>query len=248
MSARPHFAHAGQPLIAAMLEGMLRLPSRAAAQERIRRVSRTCIISRRHSRIREGVVALWIKGYGVSEAEAQEGYLGHYARLTAVQHGEYWTISAEKMPVALARHPQRRYVAGKVHPNWGHPLLRRIRRHTPYASAEEAQEALMTLHAQYPDASIPARGKLYLMVYGKPPRAEDAAKAGSAPISKYIFTLRALPEGGCLVEYALNLRTPEALPKAARKDAAKKPQGYFATLVKLKRKEKLPAPKLEGEG
>lgn len=128
---------------------------------------------------------LWIRGFGLSDEE-EFGYRGHYARLF-VEKGKdnLWTIQAEKVDVPLHRHPQRQR-PNFDHPDWNYPIMRSIKAGRVYDNYDQALGELETLHIDFPDVTIPGKGKLHLIVY--------EGKNADSFTKKYVLELKALDE------------------------------------------------------
>ena len=123
------------------------------------------------------------------------------------------------------------------HPDWGYKLLREIKKNKVYKTLADANKVLEKLHLEFPQASIPGIGKLYLMVYRK----EKDSKI--IPLQKYVFEVDVAKSGGYVIEYRLNTsgaaKKPagKALPPKAKAEP-KQELGYFTSLVNLKRSKK----------
>lgn len=223
------------PTVAAALDGLYRYPDEAAAQAQLARIKEHFIHSRTQPGEEAGGLRLWVKGYEVSAGERKEGYRGHFAILRVCKEDKHWTLRAEKDPSPLQQHPQRARPK-RSHPDWGHPLLREIKKTLEYPTAAEAGAVLMELHEAFPNASIPGHGKLYLMIY-------ERGRNPAQPVQKYIF--KAVPvvegqeEGAWKIQYIVNpksKRTPQRrrrtteLPENAQK-------GFFAQMVERKKRK-----------
>lgn len=220
------------PLIEAAVGGHWRLPDETAARERLRELRDSFTHARKSD---ADALTLWIRGYALTAEEKKQGYLGHYARITVKRAGNHkWTLAAVKEEVDLKRHPVRKYPTDQAHPNWGHPILRDVKKKRIYATAEEAARQLERLHEAYPEASLPGEHKLHLMVYGK-----GGEKEETSPVQKYIFKIRPLEEGGFLIESRRNERRkkPALVTGAANKTRKPKPEkGFFTSMVQKKKR------------
>lgn len=258
-AARKRYATVLHPTIEAVVSALFRLPSEEAAMKRLASIRDYFIISRSESRDGKEVLAdtetatppaeadprelkLWIKGFGVSEEDEKKGFLGNYAllRVTALEGGK-WTITAEKLDVPAKNHPQRKRII-RHHPNWGHPVLRNVKKKKLYPSPEEARKALLQLHEEFPDVSIPNNDKLFIITYA---RTTD----GSNPIQKIVLEIKPSGHDGCIIDWRPNDPARRKLPGSAE---SKKPadaegkgeeKGYFTTMVEIKRRRKVARPK-----
>ncbi len=231
---RKRIATVTHPSVTAALDGLYRYSDKAKAQETLATLKKHFVISRKQPE-QEDALRLWVKGYQLTPDLRKKGFRGHFVLIRVAQQDDRWTLHAEIDPVPLKEHPQRERPK-RPHPDWGHPLLREIKKEKEYATAGEAAEILMALHEAFPDASIPGHGKLYLMVYE---RMRDPAR----PVNKYIF--KAIPvdeaheEGPWKIQYILNPKRTR-LPKRRKL----KPEhavegatpGFFAKMVQKKRK------------
>lgn len=225
------------PTVAAAVDELLRLETEAQAIAFLENIAEHHILSREQVPTgKKLTLTLWIRGYDITPAEKKEGALGNFATLAYKQVNKRWTIYPTKLLLPPEKHPQRQYVARGKHPNWGHPLLKAIKKGKSYATLEDAQEDLATLHEQYPTSSIPTRQKLYLMVFT---RGED--KKGS-PIEKWVLEPKVTPDG----RYGMDLypNTGKAKPKEKAKSVVAKasdgasPKGVFTARESLRRKKK----------
>lgn len=212
-----NFATAAAPVIEAVMEQLLSLASEAQALEWLRVIEDGFVTSKHQlpTKDRRKSVILWVKDYEVSDEEKAKGYLGHFIAVSYKPKDKRWTLYPTKMLMDLKHHPQRAYKNDQKHPNWGHPILRAIKKSKPYKTLDAANAALNSLHEDFPTASIPTKSKLYLMIFS---REDNPAK----PVQKYVFEIRALPNGHYTIDYRLNDGKKEAQPKTMRKKLPKK--------------------------
>ena len=231
------YASVRNPTVDAMVHERFRLPTREAAIAKLDMLRSHFVISRQQPKESKNPgVILWIKGYDVSESELAKGFLGHFALITfkQIDKGRY-TLYPTKIASDLKIHPQRKYEKRDKHPNFGHPILRAIKNGTEYESPEDAYNVLMKLHQEYPEVSIPATGKLYIMIFSRP-------ENGGNPVQKYVLDVKALTEGGFTIECNLNTYKPKPKRHSAESKDPNAQQGYFTSMVALKRsKKKRPA-------
>ncbi|WP_165985777.1 AAA family ATPase [Streptomyces sp. YIM 98790] len=206
----PRYATTRHPTIAAIVTGSYRFRTREEALETLHAITRSFVLSRKLND-REGDPdrpALWITGFALTPEEEAGGVRGHYARLGVADRGGRWTITAEKVDTDVLPpfQPRPRPGARPPHPNWGHPVLRRVRRNqrnpppAPYPSPAHAQRDLDQLHEEFPATSIPNPGLLYLMVWDGKRRA-----LGEEPIVKLILSIEQCP-GGFVIRARENRR------------------------------------------
>lgn len=236
-SSKKRIATAKHPTIEAVLNGMFRFEKAEQAIQRMSAIREFFVISKEQPE-HEAAIRLWIKGFSLTEDEEKEGYIGNFAiiRPRKVGDGKY-TLYAEKDTIPLKLHPQKLRPKRK-HPDWGHPILRSIRKKTPFASVEEAQALLLKLHEEYPDVSIPVTGKLYIIIYTRTTR---------PPVQKFVLEIMVADKGGFYIECRENTFESTQKAIAATEAGVAKPAdpafsgeapGYFASMVELKRSKK----------
>ncbi len=235
---RKRLATVTHPSVTAALDGLYRYGEEAKAIEQLATLKKHFTISREQPK-EEHALRLWIKGYGLNRESRKEGYRGNFAIIRTQKEGNKWTLKGELDPQPLAKHPER-VRPKRSHPDWGHPLLREIEKQKEYATGEEAAAILMALHEEFPQASIPGHGKLYLMVY-------ERGRNADAPVQKYIF--KATPavegqgeedsQGPWKIQYILNPKQ-KRLPKRRVLKTEDLPEGttpgFFAKMVQKRRK------------
>lgn len=169
-------------------------------------------------------------------------YRGHFARLRVqpADNGK-WTITSEKIDVPLEKHPQKERPRSR-HPNWGHPVLRAVEKKKAFPTMDIARAQLQSLHMEYPDATIPGKDVLHVMVYS---RKENTGgdSSSNAPIEKISIKAKPHSDGSAkLMQYKKRIR--KTLPdwqKASADVSPEQPLGEerkFTTLVKKKRSKK----------
>lgn len=222
------------PSVEAVVKGLLRLPNEQSALDKMDNLRMHFVISKQQIEdSKNPTLVMWIKGFEVSADELKKGYLGHFAVITPkmLDDGKF-CLTATKLDFELAKHPQRKYQAKtQRHPNWGHPVLRKIKKGVKDVPLEEAVGMLVKLHEEYPDASIPGDLKLFLMIYQKP-------EPGEKPIKKYVFEIEQdlKNEGICSIEYYEN--THGKADKPELKKADQEIVGRFTARAMMKKKRK----------
>ncbi len=207
------------PLIGAAAGGLFRFVSEKQAQAKLDHIARNYL----RSKEQDSGVRLWIRGFAVTPEEEHEGYRGHFARITiAAIDGGRFALRAEKIPTALAKHPQKERPKER-HPNHGHPILRSAETGKQYASITTARNALTVLHEEFPDVTIPGKDLLHVMVYNR--------KQPETPIEKTIVHIVPLENG----KARLALKKPKA-KKPKPKD--KPEEGKFTAMLKQRSSKK----------
>lgn len=226
------YATVRHPTIEAAVEGMYYFADKAKAVERLNKIRDTFVGKRLTKTEAEHATPesfiLWIRGFGLSEAD-EFGYRGHYATLRVVQGEDgLWTIKAEKLDVPLHRHPQRQRPKFD-HPDWNYPVMRAVKAGRIYDNYDQALGELETLHIDFPDVTIPGKGKLHLIVY--------EGKHAESYTRKYILSLVALEEGRYQIEAQAKDPAPPQKPrlKQKRHEAAEETLGSFTAKLKGER-------------
>lgn len=240
---RKRLATERHPTIEAILNDLFRFETEKQAQDRIDTIRDHFIISKKLPKDKDNpnTLKLWIRGYGINKDEEKKGYLGNYAAFRTVKlKDDKFTIRAEKQPIALKYHPQRKRPKRK-HPDWGHPALRLVKKQVSFDTIEEANNILKQIHTEYPDISIPSVNKLFVIIYSK---AENPEK----PVQKYILEVKPAKGGGFYVDYKINDYKKKQGPEVKKQingesdsddsAAPKEQSGYFTSMVALKRNRK----------
>ena len=249
MTQERRIAMLNHPTIEAAVNQLFKLSTLEQAKEKIAAIKDNFITSRYQGDGDEpdDAVRLWVKGYDLTDEERDKGFLGHYVHIGPKKIDGKYTLLSQKLDVDLKFHPQKKRPKRR-HPDWGHPILRSIKKEVTFDSVDAAQIALLKLHEEYPDVSIPCTNKLYLIIYEKPATKEDK------PVQKYVFTVEVSKDSGKFyIAYSANNYKPLVLPGqenrktlgsdgAATEEAPQEQKGYFANMVELKRSRKAPPP------
>ncbi len=188
-------------------------------------------------------VRLWIRGFDLSEEEREKGGRGNFAYIRCVPKDEgKYTLRVEKDPVSVRKHPERNRPK-RSHPDWGHPLMRPVKNKTIFDNIDEPREILEKLHEIFPNVSIPLGNKMYVILYSK-------TYGKKNPTRKFVLEIKIADqeEGKFYIEARENdyerkgppvkrSKTPDEEAKEG-KDGDEEVQGYFTSLVALKRKPK----------
>lgn len=163
------YATAHHPTIEALVNGLYRYTDRKQAASRFQSISTNFVLSKEQpaSTSEDPAVLFWIKGFGVTPEEEAAGFTGHFCEMRIGTTGKgLFTLTANKVEKPITTHPQKKRLQSK-HPNWGHPVMRAIKKSKVYASLEEASSELELLHVEFPEVSIPGVNKLFIILYEK---------------------------------------------------------------------------------
>lgn len=232
-TVKPHYATVNNPTVEAATNGLFRFKDENQAKDRIQSIKEYFITSKNQPEEKaETTVILWINGYSLEEDEIEKGYIGNYAIMGIEKtDDDRFTIKSTKLESELKYHPQRKRLKQK-HPNWGHPILRSIKKKKVFGDIEQARSELMRLHEEYPDISIPCTNKTYIIIYGK----VDGQKS---PVQKYVLEVKVADGGGYYIDYSINnYKQTNTVTAVKSKEAAEPPKGYFTSMIEIKRKKK----------
>ncbi|MDG1286457.1 MAG: hypothetical protein P8P30_02710 [Rickettsiales bacterium] len=246
MAPKKKYASVKNPTIEAIISENFRFAEPDQAQTRLEALRETFITSRLPEDIDPDPkeLKLWIRGYGLSANMREKGYIGNYARfeIKRAEKGK-WTLSPVLLSIDKKYHPQRRQPPSR-HPNWGHPIMRDIKKNRVHTAVETAQNELARLHELFPEVSIPLTNKMYIMVYQK---TDD----GLPPIKKWVLEIKATDDGsGFYIDNYPNTYQADAREKAAGASGGTEPPkkqeavGKFTSAALLKSSRKT-APRIE---
>ena len=231
---KPRYANALAMHFAAAINGLYRFEREKSAHAKLEAITLGCVLTK--DQPEEGV-ALWIRDFALTQAQEEAGYLGNFAVIRVVRMADedgYYTLDVTAVDKELRYHPLRKRIAQRS-PNWGHPLLRAVKAAKQYGTLEEVEALLQQLHLEYPETTVPAANKLYLMIFS---REETPEK----PLQKYVLEIENLQGGGFTIVARKN--EYKAKPKVKRvgdvstPGISATPTGHFASMVALKRKRK----------
>lgn len=238
-SASRKYATIKHPTIEALVGNHYRYKDKKQALARFTNITENFVLSKEQpeTSASDPVTVFWIKGFALEEAEITQGFSGHFCAMRiATREDGIFTLTATKVEKPLSIHPQKKRPTSK-HPNWGHPVMRAVKRQKVYATLEEAQTELEQLHLEFPEVSIPGGAKLYIIVYEK---REGIAR----PTHKMALEIQVQPDGGFIISARDNEKTGKTKPVSALtstatadKDPAEK-SGYFANKVLLGKKKR----------
>jgi hypothetical protein len=218
------------PTIAALVGGHYRYKEKAQALSRFKHIAEHFVLSKEQLQSSKDhpVVIFWIKGFALDETQEIAGFTGNFARMEVVTlDNGLFTLTATKVERPLASHPQKKRPTSK-HPNWGHPVMRAIKRAKPYATIQDAQSELELLHLEFPEVSIPGQGKLYIIVYEK----REGIKQ---PTHKMVIEIAVRPEGGFILIARDNDKQPKQTASAVPESDPTQMDGYFASVESLRK-------------
>ena len=224
------YASIKHPTSEAAVEGLYYFADKNKAVERLSKIRETFVGKRPDAgdEPKDDEYVLWIRGYGLSDSE-EFGYRGHYARLHVVKGEDaLWTLQAEKVEVPLHRHPQRQR-PDFDHPDWNYPIMRSVKAERIYDSYDQALGELETLHIDFPDVTIPGKGKLHLIVY--------EGKNADSYTKKYVLELVAVDEERYKIVAKAKDPAPKKQPKLKQKrhEDADETMGSFTAKLKGER-------------
>lgn len=241
MSESKRYANISNPTIQAVISGMYRFATAQEAIEQLQTLRRHFIIAKKQINNPEHPsLILWIKGFGLEAGDEKHGVIGHFAIVTFQKNDGRYTLFANKMSVDYREHPQRTQVS-RNNPNWGHPILRAVRKGKTYATIEAAQAELTALHETFPKVSIPNPAKLFIMIYCSDRPAKER-------MVKHVLEIQTNPQGQYVISCRENTSKPKQKPKTPQADAApaqaNAPQGSFTAKIALARTKKGKTPLL----
>lgn len=219
------YATVKNPTIEAIVNGLFRFDDPAKAVERLHTLKQYFTIAK--DQPEEPLqIRIWINGYDITEEEEKLGHMGNFAIVQCYEPEENkFGLIAHKEEVELKFHPQRRRRISK-HPNWGHPVLRLVKKGQTYDSIEEARAKLAQLHEEYPNISIPCTSKMYIIIYSRDKK---------PPVQKYVLEIKANEENKFYIEATENKYKRTKSPTQATKENTEA-VGSFTAKVLLKRK------------
>lgn len=227
-TSKKRYASASLPLMEAILNTLFRFSKEEQALKQLEELRERFILSKEQEDDNLSV-RLWISDFSLTEEEIAQGYLGNFAVIRHRKIGDgKFTLYPEKLEIELKNHPQKKRPK-RAHPDWGHPILRVIKKKPVFQSVEDAHALLMKLHEEYPEISIPTKNKLYIILY---------ERLKKPPVRKYVLEIKVKEGGGFYIDNAENTYKPKKVPKqeGVLTDEEKVAKGYFTSMVELKKK------------
>jgi serine/threonine protein kinase len=140
---------------------------------------------------------IWVQGYKVEPDEQRRGLVGNFARLTVTEEADgRFVVSVKKE--FRDRHPIRDYRAtgkGRVQPNWGHPILRKIVSGRSYPNERLAMDDLRALADEYPRVARPNWQRRLLGIIVWEPIDRLSGDVRLNPTRQYLFEVVGHPAG-----------------------------------------------------
>ena len=93
--------------VQAIVHSLFRFPSAMQAQLFASRFADQVIVSlRRPGGSDRKSIVLWVQGFGITQVQQKQGYLGHYAKISPRELPDgKWTLVIKKLDTPLAKHP-----------------------------------------------------------------------------------------------------------------------------------------------
>jgi hypothetical protein len=239
---KQNYANVIDPHISALVSGRYRFEKLEYALKKIDYIKTRFTIARPDAikDMPEGkhCFVMWIADYDLTPEEEEAGFMGNYAFIAPEElPSGIVTLACVKVAVDLKNHPRRRRPKQRV-PNWGHPIMRQIKKGKIYKTMKAAQTELESLHLEFPEVTVPySENKLYIMIFD---RKLDPKK----PTQKYVVEIEASRDGGFIINAKLNDYKPKEKVKreVPKNDEAASeplpPQGYFTSMISLKNAKK----------
>jgi len=225
---KPRIASVEDATILAAVRGYFKYEHEWQAAEMLEKIYTNYLRSKEST---PEAVKLWVRGYNVTKDEKAKHFRGNFVRLTvAPAEAGKWTIAGEKIETELKNHPEKERPKER-HPNWGHPVMRAVETARKFDSIEIAWAFMHSLHAEYPDATIPGKDVVHVMVYKR-------AEGEGVPIQKISLKIKPLEAGGAKIVEMKKKPKAKAVPGAAKPVIEE--QGKFTTLIKKSRARKKP--------
>lgn len=144
-------------LVRKLLSGTYRYNTYDSACEMLKTIRENFVVSKKLVAYEDaedpGQLIVWIRGFELTEDERNKGYVGNYVHVRITQEADHkFHISLRKMVTELSDHPQRRRPPSPM-PDWGHPILRDVKKGRQYVDREEAERELSRLVHAFPDIS-----------------------------------------------------------------------------------------------
>ncbi len=240
---KKYYAYVEHETVQAMLHSLFRFQTAMQAQLVSNRFADEVILSPKMRDPKDrAALFLWVRGLDVTEDQQKLGYLGNYAKISLLKlpNGK-WTLNMVRVDIPLVKHPLRVKVSRR-YPNSGHPVLRSAARGKTYSTMQSAFDALMKMHEEFPEVSIPGVNRLKIMTYRK-------AEKGVSPIQrlelsvvkrdegKYVIDVKIVGSNG-ITRPASAPPLPDAIVKATKEKPSPEAAGFYTEMVTKRRKKK----------
>ncbi|GEM_PF-2362808 len=186
-SKQRRYATINHPTIEALVNERWFFKTEEKAKERIRILRQHFVFSRGFDDTSPDDNILWIKGFALTDADKEDGYWGHFANIVIRTKKSGFSLAPIKLDRHLKSHPQKARHKSK-HANWGHPLLRRIKKGGDAATHEtlgEAQFWLDSFHEEFPETTIPGEGRLFAHIFVR-----EGGDIGGGHIQKIVLKIQ----------------------------------------------------------
>lgn len=219
------YATVHNPTINAVLKALYSFASEEQALQHIDKLKENFVTSKQSKT--PNTALIWVGGYELTEEEKEQGSTGNFALISYKKSGDRYKLYATKISSDPAHQPHRKRPK-KEHPDWGHPILRDIRKGRLFESMEQAFAELMRLHEEFPNISIPSDNGLLIILYEK-------VEGEKLPVQKYKFKIEITPAGEYFIHYRRNVKPKKT---AYKRNQESENKGYFSAVVNLRRKQK----------
>lgn len=227
------YASTKSPVIKAVVDGLYSFKSKDDAKKLLKSLRQKFIASRSIKPEKPNQLILWVKNYTLNKDEKAEGRTGNFGLFEIGElEKKRFTVTITKFEVETKKHPQAKYQK-QENPNWGYPLLRGIKKKKLYKTVAAAQKDLTKIQEDFPQVSIPAPNKLYVIIY------EPNEKTGER-VKKYTLEIKEGEGHKFYVDYYENIRDEQPLVKQEEEKPEQESLGKFTSSVLLKRNKKRP--------
>lgn len=218
------YAHIDHPAISAILHELFRFHSEAEAAQQLAQMAEQFVISKKQPKAEKPSLLLWIKGYELNGSD--KAVIGNYAIISCKEIDGRVALYATKQDVPGKEHPQRAQILRGT-PNWGHPVMRAVRKKKVYESRGDVMANLASLHEDFPTVSTPTPDALYILVY-------CSERPANARMVKFKLTAEPCGEkSGFLIGCKeINRKVTVPLP---HKQPRENPKGKFSAKVAASR-------------
>jgi hypothetical protein len=224
-------AHSNSPIIEAIFAELYRFKTQEDAENKLHDIETSFVKSKHISEQYPDKVIIWIRGYALTNEERDAGCLGNFAliHIKPIKNKRF-TLAAIKIIAPADKHPVRKRKSAK-HPDGGYWLMRQIKKNWRYDSIETAYADLIKMAEDFPEISIPARNKLYTILYQK-------NTDNLLPLQKVVLEVEAADNGKFIITCKENTYNRDEKKKQHSSTHAQptQSQGHFTSMIQLKRK------------
>ncbi len=201
------FASTHHLVIQSVLSESFRFETREQALSALARIRHQYKVEHEADLSQIDTLTLWIKGFGLTEEERKQGFLGHYAHITIrpTADSRRWCLHAEKVQLKQ-KHPQRKRPQYAM-PDLQHPLLRGLKKPAVHPTLEAAQAQMQRMHEAFPEISLPTPTRLYILIYRKDKPANAQSGGTKKPrVQRHIVAIEPHASGGFILSLKENKR------------------------------------------